>query len=64
MKTNNLIISSNIMKANSHNHNPKRGKVYRVINIFITMAFLFNMSAVQGLMLATPAQAIPGVPDK
>ncbi|MBU1075391.1 DUF11 domain-containing protein, partial [Patescibacteria group bacterium] len=52
------------MKANSYNHNPKRGKVYRVINIFITMAFLFNMSAVQGLMLATPAQAIPGVPDK
>lgn len=41
------------MKDRYHNLNPKKqSKVYRVVNIMIMMAFLFNMSAFQGLALA------------
>ncbi|MFA6392276.1 MAG: SdrD B-like domain-containing protein [Patescibacteria group bacterium] len=46
------------MNANHYNYNPKkRGKFYRVVNIIVMTAFLFNMSATQGLLMLSPAQA-------
>ncbi|MFA6572816.1 MAG: SdrD B-like domain-containing protein [Patescibacteria group bacterium] len=46
------------MNANHYNSNPKkRGKFYRVVNIIVMTAFLFNMTATQGLLMLSPAQA-------
>jgi uncharacterized repeat protein (TIGR01451 family) len=46
------------MRNANYNYNPKkRGKFYRVVNIIVMTAFLFNMTATQGLLMLSPGKA-------